>query len=113
MGYTARLLIDGNFKNSENFHKTLNNLMSKVYSDGFFRVQSGSGATVEVLIIGNVRVCSTTYESSKIGESDLHDLIKALEPFNDTSNIGLNTYALLFYDEDERPIFFDVLDENK
>jgi hypothetical protein len=36
-----------------------------------------------------------------------------LDPFNDTSNTGLNTYALLFYDEDERPIFFDVLDENK
>jgi hypothetical protein len=110
MGYTARLLIDGNFKNSENFHKTLNNLMSKVYSDGFFRVQSGSGDTIEVLVIGNARVCSTSFKN---GDSDLHDLIKALEPFNDTSNIGLNTYALLFYDEDERPIFFDVLDENK
>jgi hypothetical protein len=113
MGYTARLLIDGNFKNSENFHKTLNNLMSKVYRDGFFRVQSGSGDTVEVIVIADVRVCSTTYESSKSGDSNLHDLIKALEPFNDTSNTGLNTYALLFYDEDERPIFFDVLDENK
>jgi hypothetical protein len=114
MGYTARLIIDGNFKNSANFHRTLNNLMSKVYRHGFLRVQSGSGDTVEVIVVSDVRVCSTTYESSKSGDlHDLHDLIMALEPFNDTSKIGLNTYALLFYNEDERPIFFDVLDENK